>query len=494
MNFDLNEQATDTRRKHLQVLVLVDQSEERTLIQRWVSAQPGYDLVDSVEPGGFELCFFDRTGFERHTSALSAAKSQAAPATLPFVLVVPETSDRPGSFSAWRSVEREYGGLVDDVITAPLRPVGLAGTVRSTLRLRNRTGLFDEYGDGDGTYRQIVDAIDQAVYVTDTDGVIEFVNTAFIDITGYEQTEACGETPAILNSGHQDDAYYRRLWETIRGGNVWSERVVNQRKDGERYHAKQTIVPVTDGRDDVRGYVAIQTDITERTNRTRHLEVLERVLRHNLRNDLNVIKGRAELIEQASTNGLAEHAEAILDKSNSLVETADKERAVVRHVVREETPTEQNVTQVARTVAEDVSQSAPEATIRTSLEPETFATASPKLEDAIEELLVNAIDHNDTEQPTVDLTVTEQAGAGEIVVSDDGPGIPENDGEVLRREQPPDKLFHGSGLGLWLVRWIVSFSHGTISLAKNEPRGTTITVALTDTEYRPELMARRDAA
>jgi signal transduction histidine kinase len=151
-------------------------------------------------------------------------------------------------------------------------------------------------------------------------------------------------------------------------------------------------------------------------------------------------------------------------------------------------PTELNVTNVARKTARKVREQHSDARINVFLDPGTNATASPKLSEAVEELLVNAVVHNDADQPTVNLRVTQQPDAVEMTISDNGPGIPENERDVLRHDSPPDQLFHGRGLGLWLARWIIAFSRGTISIEENRSCGATVKIRLTNKGQRPKLL------
>ncbi|THE62784.1 PAS domain S-box protein [Salinadaptatus halalkaliphilus] len=111
--------------------------------------------------------------------------------------------------------------------------------------------------------KQIVEHAADAIFVTDTEGTIEYANPAFEDVTGFEIEEAIGQNPRILKSGKQDQTYYERLWAAILDGEVWEEEVVNERKSGDRYHAHQTIAPVVDDNDDVTQFVAVQRDVTD---------------------------------------------------------------------------------------------------------------------------------------------------------------------------------------------------------------------------------------
>ncbi|MFC7021307.1 MULTISPECIES: PAS domain S-box protein [Haloarcula] len=120
-------------------------------------------------------------------------------------------------------------------------------------------------------FEQAVEQAGHAVYITDVDGTIEYVNPEFERLTGYEAADVLGETPAVLSSGIEDETYYEALWETILDGDVWEEEIENERADGGRYYADQTIAPIVrDG--DVEKFVAIQQDVTGRKEREAELE------------------------------------------------------------------------------------------------------------------------------------------------------------------------------------------------------------------------------
>lgn len=475
------------------LLLLVENQESETSLSHWVQAQAGYDCVDSPEQTlsdlSFDICAFDRAGYQRHGMQLVEAKRQSESVALPYLLVLPEQTGETDPLE-WADIEREFDGTVDDVLRTPLRDVDVRGTVERALQLRRETEQHHQTSARLAQFERTVDAMEHALYVTDTEGTIEFVNPAFTAMTGYEPSEALGETPAILNSGAHGDEYYRRLWTTISSGEVWAENVINERKNGERYHVEQTIVPVRDDDGTIRSYVAVQTDITERAHKTRQLEVLDRILRHNLRNDMNVIQTRAELLEREATGSLGEHAETILAKARELVETADKEREIVRLLLRTPARTEQSISRVARRAIETVRDEYPDGTIDSAIADGVRASASPILERAITELLVNAIVHSDTDQPTVELSVAERTDSVSVTVADYGPGIPETETAVLTGTDSLDPLFHGSGLGLWLVYWVVRLSQGTLSFTENTPQGSIVTLRIPEFETGQECPGR----
>ncbi|WP_136717472.1 PAS domain-containing protein [Halorientalis salina] len=113
-------------------------------------------------------------------------------------------------------------------------------------------------------FRKAVEQAAHAVYITDTDGTIEYVNSAFEEQTGYAAEAAVGETPHILNSGRHDEAYFEEMWDTILSGEVWKREVVNERADGTEYYADQTVAPIEGHDGEIEAFVAVNRDITAR--------------------------------------------------------------------------------------------------------------------------------------------------------------------------------------------------------------------------------------
>lgn len=155
-----------------------------------------------------------------------------------------------------------------------------------------------------------IDAAVEAVVLTDKDGRIEQVNPAFTRITGYSAGEAIGETPRVLKSGHHPPEFYEQMWATITAKQVYSDRVINKRKDGSFYHAALTIAPIYEEGGAVTGYVGVQRDVTADIEREKALaDALEQAraatraksqflakMSHELRTPLNSIIGFSELM------------------------------------------------------------------------------------------------------------------------------------------------------------------------------------------------------
>lgn len=118
-----------------------------------------------------------------------------------------------------------------------------------------------------------------SVVMTDVAGRIEFVNEAFVRISGYSREEALGRNPSILNSGQTPKATYDQLWDTLLQGRVWEGTFINRRKDGRVYHEHATISPIRQADGRVTQYVAVKQDVTEQLQTQSRLVYSESLLR-----------------------------------------------------------------------------------------------------------------------------------------------------------------------------------------------------------------------
>ena len=127
--------------------------------------------------------------------------------------------------------------------------------------------------DAEERYRSLIELAPDGVVVY-SDGLIEYANPAFCEMSGYTLEELIGQRTAKLKSGVHGPEFYRQLWNTITAGHPWRGEVVNRRKDGMLYHELLTIAPVMDEGGQVVRYVAVKHDITERKRIEQRLEHL----------------------------------------------------------------------------------------------------------------------------------------------------------------------------------------------------------------------------
>jgi two-component system sensor histidine kinase/response regulator len=104
----------------------------------------------------------------------------------------------------------------------------------------------------------------ETIIVTDPHGTIEYVNPAFVRVTGYSREEALGQNVRLIKSGKQNRAFLEDFWSTILAGKVWRGEMVNRRKDGSLYTDQISVTPVRDSDGKIVHFISAQLDVTER--------------------------------------------------------------------------------------------------------------------------------------------------------------------------------------------------------------------------------------
>jgi len=371
-----------------------------------------------------------------------------------------------------------YGGELAETganLLASFATYSLLDFVRAEHRLNDR--LRAQRRELRRTNRAI-EASGHAVCITDADGRIDYVNPAFEAMTGYAADEARGERLDILLPDGASETFPVP-------GEDRNDELVLRRKDGERYYVQQTSAPITDARGNDEGFVSIQTDITDRKRLAddlretlRQLQVFDRILRHNFHNDMNVIKGYAETIQSSSDGDVADYASVVVDRSETLLHTVDKEHEITKRLANPKSTEPLAVRPLVESAVSAVEEAGHDAEITVTQPPDVHVVATKDVRRAVEELVTNAVRHTDREPPTVSVDVTTDGDEAVLSVADDGPGIPEMERKILTAEREIDPLYHGSGIGLWLVSLIVRQSDGRLSFHENDPRGSVVTVRL----------------
>ena len=257
------------------------------------------------------------------------------------------------------------------------------------------------------------------------------------------------------------------------------EREIEVQTDaGVRFYLLRS-VPYRD--DDGDHAFVVLTDVTEVRQQGTHLRVLHRLLRHNLRNQTNVIHGRAELIEREALDGqVAAHAERIAEASRSLLDTSETAQSVQRILRADRVDADPLPAADLRDRIESVVASlGSEVGVDVDVDVDTDARIpyDEPIESALTELLDNALEHG-TPEERVTVTVSDRSDRVRIAVADDGPGIPDAEWAVVAGDREITQLQHASGLGLWLAKWVADRHGGDLELLAAGPDGTTVAIDL----------------
>ena|GEM_PF-1074685 len=204
-------------------------------------------------------------------------------------------------------------------------------------------------------------------------------------------------------------------------------------------------------------------------------DVYSRVLRHNLRNDLNVIGGAAAEAREADGRRLDDLLDTIQRTATRLADTSERARQIKRVVDPTDPIRELCVRRAVEPVVRRLREAEPQATVETDVPSELRVEAHRELPLAVRCLAENGIDHNDCD-PTVRVVADQCGSVTELRVTDDGPGIPAHELSVIRQNGETD-LEHGSGAGLWLARLVVDRSAGRLRFPETDG-GTTAVVEL----------------
>lgn len=328
-----------------------------------------------------------------------------------------------------------------------------------------RGGLFDA-APAAGTLgdETVLAELDDAVVVVDHDHRVVKLNETAVEMFG-DEPEAAAAEPLSQCVGAD--------LETLRE----SETVELSVPGGTR-HFEASVSPVRDRFDRQPGHAIVIADVTQERIRSQRLAVLNRVLRHNLRNRMSSIMGRAEMIAKSDTRH-ADSADAILTSADNLVSLSDRARQAEEMLaLTPEMEDEVALADLAGRVLDDYRTEYPDASLSVDIDDSlTLYADSRILTHVIDNLVENALVHNDA--PTRVVTVSARVTDGDVrlSVSDNGPGMPEHERAVIDAEEE-NPLEHGSGLGLWAVKWGVIQFGGELEIAENEPHGTVVTIEL----------------
>ena len=330
-------------------------------------------------------------------------------------------------------------------------------------------------------YKEAVNRAGHTIYLTDRDGTIQWVNTAFERVTGYDASEVVGKNASILKSGVHGSSFYEDLWGTILDGDVWQGRIINKKKGGDEYVANQTIAPIENDRGERYAFVAVNADVTGSHERIRSLQSNQRQLTrsnerlrtfadgvaHDLRDPLTIAAGNLELAKEGDEARL-ETVGTQLDRMNELVGSMlelakkGKDTGEIEPVSLAEAAEEawRHVTSAGSTLSLDIDPNW-----------ELMADES-RLVQLLENLFRNAVEHGTTssqdspddavEHSDDGVRVTVGRCDGGFFVADDGPGFPADvaDDPWAVGVSGND----GTGLGLALVNRIASGHCWTVTL------------------------------
>ena len=364
----------------------------------------------------------------------------------------------------------------------PVRAVGIH------IDISDRKAFEAELAQAREQLREIIDLVPDLIFVKNYAGEYLLANETTASMYGM--------TPSEVEGAHEEDvipsvgesvtfrADDQAVIESGDSKTIPEEKLTTA--DGETKILRTTKIPYEvpgTGEDAVLGYGRDITELKEyeeELERQRdNLNLLNGVVRHDIRNDLQLIRGHLRMLEDNVEDG-QNHLEKALECVQSSIHITDTAREVTEMLLETDggrVPT--NLKQVLRSEVETV-QSADNQAVVTIVDeiPEIDVLADDMLGSVFRNLLTNAVAHNDKDTPEVVVDVSSSDDIVNVRVADNGPGIPENRRENIFNKNECGLESTGTGLGLYLVQTLVDRYGGEVRYETNDPEGSTFIVEL----------------
>jgi PAS domain S-box-containing protein len=465
------------------ILLFMQPGRDRELLGETLDSRYHVATTTAVEQlnSDFACCVFDAPEFDRVAGTIQKKRGTDKPVFLPFVLLLGEDT--------LETTTEDVYDYVDDVIELPVKKATLFARIRNlverrqtALELADRERKLEETVDNLTLKEQAMDAAPLGITIDDIDDSGEtslvYANEHFSDLTGYGPS-ILGENCRFLQGEETDPETTAKIREAIDTRQSVSVDILNYRKNGQKFWNKLDISPVRDSEGTVTHFVGFQMDITDRKIRERRLEVMNRLLSHNLRNKMNLIEGHIGLLKNEFTGeNVPQSLTEVEEAATSLMELAETVQKVERVTEIAESVDIISVSNRVNQMVSAFEDRFPDVTYNVTLpEDDACEVAVSGLTAAIEEGIENAIKHNDDPNPTVEIRVKQRSDNWvDIEIKDNGPGMPKQEIEVLQEGETPIK--HGNRLGIWLMYWVVSKAGGHFSVSDADPKGTVVSLSV----------------
>jgi PAS domain S-box-containing protein len=325
------------------------------------------------------------------------------------------------------------------------------------------------------------------VAITDTRGIIKFVNEKFCEISKYSREELLGKDHRILNSGYHPKEFIRGLWTTIANGHIWRGELRNRAKDGSIYWVDTTIVPFLNAAGKPYQYMAIRYEITDRKRSEKllleqaalaRLGEMAAVVAHEVKNPIAGIRGALQVISSRMAPELRDRA-----VMGDIITRLDGLNGVVQDLLVFARPRELRTEAVdlaalLNTTVDLIRRDPTCAAIDIRIEGASVPVqADPaQLQLVFQNVLMNAAQAMNG-QGSVRVAIAASDGTCRVSIADAGPGMPP---DVLEHAFEPffTTKSRGTGLGLPLAKRIVEAHGGQIEIATPSSGGTVVTLLL----------------
>jgi len=319
----------------------------------------------------------------------------------------------------------------------------------------------------------VVESMENGVFVLDDNCQIVDINPQARDTIDVGTEELVGRQFGDVFGS------YPTIVETVAEATETRDQL-SVSENGVQRHYDVKVSTIDDSFGNVIGRTVVFNDITVQVEREQDIDlmrqVLSRVLRHNIRNELQVIQGNTAMLAADLEGPNEEIARKALSGTEDLVSLSDKARGIEELVEQDHSVREVDLVALLKDAIRRSQREFPDVSFTVDLPATCEVRVIPAIHLAFENLIENAAEHDTAPTPTVDVAVSQTDDHVTVTISDNGPGIPAQELAVLGNEAETD-LEHGSGLGLWIVKWVIDDSMASINY-DTDTSGTDVTVTI----------------
>ncbi|MGC9354446.1 MAG: PAS domain S-box protein [Mariniphaga sp.] len=338
-----------------------------------------------------------------------------------------------------------------------------------------------------------------SIVVTDNNGIIEYVNSAFTKVTGYSSDEVKGMKTSLFKSGNHSQKFYKQLWNTILRGEEWHGELMNRKKNGELFWEDISISPVYNLKQEITHFISIREDVTEKKKMIDDLiaakekaEESDRLksaflanMSHEIRTPMNGILGFTELLKEPKLTGeekneyikiIQKSGQRMLNTINDLIEISKIESGSLELKLKEVNVNEQ-LDYIYNFFKPETENKGLAFKLHKALPVEQVIveTDQEKLNGVLMNLIKNAIKY--TNQGGIEMGYRVVENTLEFFVKDTGIGIEKKHREfVFERFAQADislsKPYEGAGLGLSIAKAYVEILGGKIWFESESSKGS----------------------
>lgn len=413
--------------------------------------------------------------------------------------------------------ERWVHGLGELIFDDQNEPVKMIGTVQDiTERKKNEEKIL-----------QLSQAVEQSpvtIVITDTKGVINYVNPKFTETTGFSYEETIGKNPRMLKSGHTSPEEYKILWKTITEGKNWHGEFHNKKKDGSLYWESASISPIINSKGETTHYIAIKEDITERKlaekkliianeelafeNKEKEKRALELFkakeraeesdrlksaflanMSHEIRTPMNGILGFAELLKEPNLTGedqkeyikiIQESGTRMLNIINDIIDISKIESKQMKTALTA-TNINDKIKFVYNFFKPEVDKKGIQFLFKNGLpdNDSIINTDNEKIYAILTNLVKNAIKFTDKGSIELGYSLKKESNSPELefYIKDTGVGIPKAKqlaifDRFIQANLTDKRAFEGAGLGLSISKAYVELLGGKLWVESQEGKGS----------------------